>query len=167
MRPIARLAVVVLLTPYVGWLVFAYEYHFVDGANLALHEGGHLVFGFFGPTMQVLGGTIGQLFFPVACVLSFARRRQPFDAALCGIWAAESLMYTARYLGDARVQMLPLVGGHIHDWHYLLSRAGLLAQSESLAAVLHGVASVLAVASLVAAAFAAGLVRVGGSRSAG
>ena len=110
-----RVALLAILTPYVGWLVFAYDYHFLDGVNLALHEGGHLVFGPFGQTMQVLGGTVGQLFFPVACAASFAQRKQTFEAAVCGVWAAESLVYTAQYLGDARAQLLPLVGGHIHD----------------------------------------------------
>lgn len=148
---LARGLFVALLTPYVGWLVFAYDYHFLDGVNLALHEGGHLVFAAFGQTLQVLGGTIGQLFFPIACLASFAHRKQVFEAAVCGIWAAESLMYTAQYLGDARAQALPLVGGHIHDWNHLLSQAGLLGWSESLGTALHVVASVAAMAALTVA----------------
>ena len=131
--------------------MFAYDYHFLDGVNLALHEGGHLVFGPFGQTMQVLGGTVGQLFFPVACAASFAQRKQTFEAAVCGVWAAESLMYTAQYLGDARAQLLPLVGGHIHDWNYLLSEAGLLTRSQALGSAVHGVASLAAAASLAVA----------------
>jgi hypothetical protein len=148
---LARGLLALLLTPYVGWLIFAYDYHFLDGVNLALHEGGHLIFAAFGQTLQVLGGTIGQLFFPIACAASFAHRKQIFEAAVCGVWAAESLMYTARYLGDARAQALPLVGGHLHDWNYLLSEAGLLQQSEALGTVLHVLASLAAVASLLVA----------------
>ncbi|HJO38060.1 MAG: hypothetical protein QGG24_02925 [Vicinamibacterales bacterium] len=85
---LARGLLALLLTPYVGWLVFAYHYHFLDGVNLALHEGGHLMFAAFGQTLQVLGGTIGQLFFPIACAASFAHRKQIFEAAVCGVWAA-------------------------------------------------------------------------------
>ena len=48
------------------WLVFDYEYHFLDGVNLAFHEAGHLFFAFFGQTLQFLGGTLGQLLFPLA-----------------------------------------------------------------------------------------------------
>ena len=148
---LARGLLALLLTPYVGWLVFAYHYHFLDGVNLALHEGGHLMFAAFGQTLQVLGGTIGQLFFPIACAASFAHRKQIFEAAVCGVWAAESLMYTARYLGDARAQALPLVGGHLHDWNYLLSEAGLLGWSEPFGSALHLLASLAAVASLLVA----------------
>jgi hypothetical protein len=146
---------VVALVPYVGWLVFAYKYHFIDGVNLAFHEAGHLFFSFFGQTLQVLGGTIGQLFFPAACCAHFLARRQSVGAALCCIWFAESLMYTARYLADAQTQALPLVGGHIHDWNWLLSRAGLLAHCETIGALLHLVASIVAIAALVWAAFRA------------
>jgi len=143
---------VAAFAPYVVWLVFAYEYHFIDGVNLAFHEAGHLFFSVLGRTLQILGGTIGQLFFPAACIAHFLVRRQSVEAAFCCIWFAESLMYTARYLGDARAQALPLVGGHIHDWNWLLSRAGLLAHCEALGAVLHGAASVIAVAAWVWAA---------------
>ena len=110
---------------YVVWLVLAYDYHFIDGVNLLFHEAGHVFLGFFGQTLQVLGGTLGQLFFPIACGVHFLQRQQRFEGWLMGIWLAESLMYTARYLGDARDQVLPLVGGHVHDWGFLLGRWGM------------------------------------------
>jgi hypothetical protein len=136
------------LAPYVAWIVLAYRYHFLDGVNLAFHEAGHLFFGVFGQTIHFLGGTIGQLLFPIACVFHFLRQDRRFEAAICTIWVAESVMYTARYLGDARAQALPLVGGHIHDWNWLLSRAGLLSQCEVLATMLHVLASALALGAL-------------------
>ena len=144
-----RRLLVIALAPYVAWLVFDYDYHFLDGVNLLFHEAGHVLLGFLGETIHVLGGTIGQLFFPVACAVHFYSRRQSFETAICTVWLAESAMYVAHYLGDARAQALPLVGGHIHDWHWLLSRAGLLEHCESIAATLHGLASTLAVASLL------------------
>ena len=143
---------VAMLVPYVGWLVFAYEYHFIDGVNLAFHEAGHLFFSFLGQTLHVLGGTIGQLFFPAACCVHFIRRQQSVEAAVCCIWFAESLMYTARYLADAQALALPLVGGHIHDWNWLLSRAGLLGHCETIGTLLHVLASMIAIAALVWAA---------------
>lgn len=149
---LAKRLLVATLVPYVGWLVFSYEYHFLDGVNLAFHEAGHLFFSFLGQTLHVLGGTIAQLFFPAACCGHFLRRQQPVEAALCCIWFAESLMYTARYLADAQAQALPLVGGHIHDWHWLLSHAGLLAHCEAIGNLLHVVASMAAGAALVWAA---------------
>jgi hypothetical protein len=145
-------ALVALAAPYVAWLVLAYEYHFLDGVNLAFHEAGHLFLSFGGRTLHVLGGTFGQLVFPVACAVHFLRSDRAFEAALMGVWGAESLMNVARYLGDAEAQALPLVGGHIHDWNWLLSGAGMLSACQELAFALHALASLLAVAALAAAA---------------
>ena len=140
------------LAVYVVWLVFGYQYHFLDGVNLLLHEGGHVFFGFFGETLQFLGGTLGQLVFPAMFIVYFWRKRQRFEAYVVGIWLCESLMYTAEYMADARVLQLPLVGGHIHDWNWLLARWGMLRQAESLGQTLHVIASLGAIAFLVASA---------------
>src|SRR5687768_16686005 len=133
------------LAPYAAWLVFAYEYHFLDGVNLAFHEAGHLFLGFGGQTLHFLGGTLGQLFFPALLAARFARRGEPFEAAVCTLWLGESLMNVGVYLGDARVQALPLVGGHIHDWNWLLGRAGLLGQAEPLGRLVHVLASAVVI----------------------
>jgi hypothetical protein len=97
------------LVPYAFWLVFAYDYHFIDNLNLLLHEGGHFFFKFFGEWMQFLGGTILQLFVPMAFALVFLYYRQKYESAFCGIWFGESMMYMAGYMKDAQDQLLPLV----------------------------------------------------------
>jgi hypothetical protein len=117
---IARWAFLILLVPYAGWLVFGYEYHFLDNVNLLIHEAGHVVFAIFGQTAHFLGGTLLQLLFPAAFVISFLQRDQRYEACIVGLWLCESLMYTGEYMADARVRRLPLLGGHIHDWHWLL-----------------------------------------------
>lgn len=147
-----RALLVVLLLPYALWLVFDYEYHFLDGVNLLFHEAGHVFFGLGGRTLHFLGGTLGQLFFPLAAAVHFLGRGRAFDAWICVLWLGESLMYAAEYVADARVQLLPLVGGHVHDWHWLLTRWGLLLQAERLGAALHAFAGVLVLGALVAAA---------------
>ena len=70
---------------------------------------------------------------------------------MCGVWFAESLMYTAVYLGDAYLMAQPLVGGNIHDWNWILSKLGLVTSSATIGAALHVVASLLAVGCVVAA----------------
>jgi hypothetical protein len=145
-----RLGLLVLFA-YVLWLCFAYSYHFIDGVNLAFHEAGHVFFAFFGQTLQILGGTILQLAFPIASWIHFKRRQEEWAATLCLVWISESLMYSAHYLADARAQILPLVGGHIHDWHWLLSRLGLLQHCEEIGWGLHLLASLLAVGALLQA----------------
>ena len=148
---LAKRLFLVPVLAYVGWLVFAYEYHFIDGVNLLFHEGGHIFLSFFGQTVHFLGGTLAQLFFPLACAFHFLQARQFYESWLMGVWFAESLMNTARYLGDAQAQALPLVGGHIHDWNWLLGRWGLLDHCEGIANALHFVASLLAVSFLIGA----------------
>ena len=112
----------------------------------------HVFLSFFGTPLQVLGGTIAQLFFPIACAVHFLKRGQAFEACVVGIWGCESGMYAARYIADAQEQILPLVGGHIHDWHWLLSRWGVLGSCKTLGALAHGLSSIGAVALLALAA---------------
>ena len=141
----ARRIIALGLGVYVVWLAFGYRYHFVDGVNFLVHEAGHVAFGPLGQTMAVAGGTILQLTFPLAFVFYFWRWGRRFDAAICGVWASESLMYTAHSLGDARAQELPLIGGHLHDWNFLLGQAGQLDRAEGLGTTLHIVASLAAI----------------------
>ncbi len=118
-------------------LVMAFDFvQILDHVNLAFHEAGHLFFGLFGELPGWLGGTLGQFVFPIACLLHFLRREQLLQAAGCGYWACENLRYVALYLGDARTQALPLVGGGQHDWAYLLGRFGLLEQDQRIAGLL-------------------------------
>jgi len=142
-----RLALLALLVPYLVWLVFAYEYHFLDGVNLLFHEAGHLFFGILGQTLAIAGGTLGQFVFPLACAFHFRAQGQRFESALMGVWAGENLMYTGRYAADAQAQVLPLVGGHIHDWEWMLSRAGLLEHCEWIGGAFHVAGSFVALAS--------------------
>jgi hypothetical protein len=143
-----RRAIALGLGVYVVWLAVAYRYHFIDGVNLLVHEAGHVVFGPFGEVLGTLGGTLLQLFFPLAFLVYFWRRAQRLEAGVCGVWAAENGMYTAEYMADAQAQMLPLVGGHIHDWNWLLGRAGILGACEELGALLHVIASASAISAV-------------------
>jgi len=148
-REMWRWVIMAALVPYAFWLIFAYDYHFIDHVNLVFHEAGHVIFTPFGQTMHFLGGTIGQLFFPVAVAVNFWRQDQRFEAGLGGVWFAESGMYAAHYMGDAQARVLPLVGGGIHDWHFLFSRWGVLAHAERIAGFFHFMACLLLVASLI------------------
>jgi len=148
---LAKRLLLVPILVYACWIAFAYEYHFLDGVNLLFHEAGHLFAAFFGQTMHFLGGTFGQLFFPVACAFHFLQARQFYETWLMGIWFGESLMNTARYLGDAQAQSLPLVGGHIHDWNWLLGRWDLLGHCEAIARGLHLFAALIVFACLAGA----------------
>ena len=147
----AQRLLTVCLIAYVGWLLVDYRYHFLDGANLLFHEAGHLVFGLLGQWPHFLGGSLGQLVFPALTAIYFFRRGQRFEAAVCGLWLGESFFYLAAYMADARDQALPLVGGHIHDWHWMLSRLGLLESCRTLAGFVRALASLWLLACLYGA----------------
>lgn len=136
------------LVPYAFWLVFAYGFHFIDWLNLFIHEGGHFLFTFFGEWLHVLGGTLFQLFVPIAIAIYFIYHRQKYESAFCGFWFGESLMYTADYMADAKAQALPLLGNGEHDWHWIFSRMGVLEHCEGIALFFHVIASIIVLVSL-------------------
>jgi hypothetical protein len=107
----------------------------LDHANLAFHEAGHLFFGVLGSTLGLYGGTLGQLAFPIVAGVSFWRRRQAAGLALSGVWLFENFLNIARYMADARAQLLPLVGGGEHDWYHIFTRWGLLSSDTAIAFV--------------------------------
>jgi hypothetical protein len=111
----------------------------LDDLNLAVHEAGHLVFSAFGETMTILGGSLFQVIVPLTFVGYFARTRQRYAAAVTMAWVAVSLLNVSRYIGDARAQELPLLGGEdsIHDWWYLLINWDLLPRDLVIARWVH------------------------------
>ena len=108
----------------------------LDGLNLIVHEGGHFLFFWFGRTLSLYGGTLLQLLVPLALTVAFARRGEAPGVALCGIWLFQNLLNVARYVGDARAQQLPLVGGGQHDWYNILTAWHALHLDRTLARAL-------------------------------
>lgn len=98
----------------------------LDSANLMFHEAGHPIFGLLSERLQIYGGTLGQLSFPLATFICFWRQRDSVATYLCALWFVQNLWNIARYIADARVQLLPLVGGGEHDWAEILGRWNVL-----------------------------------------
>ena len=128
-----------LLIPF-AWVFFR---HLVDseygsifaGLNLAIHEGGHLFFMWFGSDfLTVAGGTILQCLCPIATGIMFYKQRDLFAIGIACFWLGTNFAHIAPYAADARAQMLPLVstfqGASGHDWNYLLATLGLLRQDR-------------------------------------
>lgn len=132
---VARVPILVIL----GWFTLSHlalgsTWVFIDYVNLALHEAGHLLFRPFGTAAHFLGGTLGQLLWPLAFAIYFAwRQRDYFATAVCVWWFGENFIGIARYMADAEVMELPLVGGGIHDWNYLFTRWDVLDDAASIA----------------------------------
>jgi hypothetical protein len=121
-----------------AFLVFNSEPGFVfclDHANLLFHEAGHPAVGLFSRRLEVYGGTMGQLTFPVVLAVAFWRKREAVSFAASVIWFFENWLNIARYMADARTQILPLVGGGCHDWAEIFGRWHVLNHDTQIAAV--------------------------------
>jgi hypothetical protein len=143
-RPISRWAVLAWLVFYALFLVYAFSMHggylFIDSANLVVHEGGHMLFAWFGQTLCLWGGTILQWLVPLMLAAYFFRERQPAAFAFCLFFFFENWLYTATYMADARALALPLVttgdSDNIeHDWNTIFTSLGLLPYDTRIAAV--------------------------------
>ena len=109
-----------------------------DLVFVPIHEGGHLLFRFFGEFLAVAGGTILQLSVPLMLATFFVFQRQILGTAFCVFFFFEQLLPVATYMADARAQELPLltVGDGddvIHDWAYLFGKFGVLDHDSQIA----------------------------------
>lgn len=143
-KPVSRPSLVAWCVFYVGFLVYAFSAHggflFIDSANLVVHEGGHNLFGWFGPTLGLWGGTLLQWLVPFLLAAYFFTERQTTGFVFCLFFFFENWLYTATYMADARDQALPLVTTGDpdfveHDWYAIFSSLGVLNYDTKIAAV--------------------------------
>jgi hypothetical protein len=129
---------------------------FLHLVNLAFHEAGHVIFGFFGRFLMSLGGTLGQVLMPCVCLfVLLLKTRDAFGAAVALWWVGQNLMDIAPYINDARARQLMLLGGvtgrdaayGYHDWEFILSETGLLHYDRTLAYMANGLGMILMLAS--------------------
>jgi hypothetical protein len=144
-EPVSRLALTAWVLFYAIVLLGA-----ASGGGLArwfdlvfvpIHEGGHLLFGWFGSQwLMVAGGTILQIFAPFALAVYFMFRRQITGTAFCAFFFFEQFLPIATYMADARSQSLTYVTVGDpdlaeHDWFYLFSQAGVVDHDTQIGAV--------------------------------
>ena len=123
-------------------------YRLLDNVDLAIHESGHLFFGFFGSFIAALGGTLMQLIVPTAFVVYFIRHGDRHAASVTLWWVAQNFWNISVYVRDAQAQLLPLVGGGEHDWAYLLWRLGVLEHDQGIGQTVHAIGVVIFVISV-------------------
>ena len=121
----------------------------LDSANLALHEAGHPLVGLFSARATVYGGTLFQIVFPLAATWHFRGAGNACGMAAALVWLGENLFNIARYMADARVQQLPLVGNGDHDWSEIFGRWGVLHLDGRIAGIIRGIGVVLVLGAAV------------------
>jgi len=101
--------------------------------NLPFHEAGHYILLFWaGEFLCALGGTIGQLIFPIGFAVYFYLKKNTFASLFCCYWISENFYDIGIYMKDAIPQALPLFGGTQHDWNYLFLQMHLIKKSEGI-----------------------------------
>lgn len=110
----------------------------IDLVFIPIHEGGHLLFRWFGEFLAVAGGTLLQLSVPLLLAIFFLFQRQVQGTAFCLFFFFEQFLPISVYMADARAQELPLltVGDSddvIHDWNYLFGKFGVLDHDTQIA----------------------------------
>lgn len=143
-EPVSAPALTAWLVFYLGFMAYAFSAHggflFIDTANLVVHEGGHNLFGWFGPTLGLWGGTLLQWLVPFLLAAHFFSQRQTAGFVFCLFFFFENWLYTATYMADARAQVLPLVTTGDpefaeHDFYRIFTNLGVLNCDTKIAAV--------------------------------
>lgn len=133
-----------LLLLVCGWIFYRHLQDpmyggIVKGLNLAIHEIGHVLFGFIGEFIGIAGGTILQLAAPLVAAWLFYRQRDFFAIAIAMCWLGTSFFDVALYAADARAGDLPLVGlgggDPEHDWFIMLAETDLLNHDETIGGI--------------------------------
>src|ERR1700722_8587312 len=143
-QPVSRPALVGWLTFYAAFLLYALHANggmlFIALANLIVHEGGHNLFRWFGPTLGLWGGTLLQWLVPFLLAAYFFTHRQTTGFVFSLFFFFENWLYTATYMADARAQVLPLVTTGDpdfveHDFSAIFTSLGVLNHDTKIAAV--------------------------------
>ena len=139
----------------IGWLVFygifllyalseRSGFLLIDYVFVPSHEGGHLLFSYFGHTLMVAGGTLLQLGAPVLLAAYFVVQRQATGVAFCSFFFFENLLNVATYMADSRRMELQYVtvgdpDFAEHDWLTMFSQMGVLQYDTKIAAVVRAI----------------------------
>jgi hypothetical protein len=135
-KPVSLIGGIFWLSCYALFLIYALTntsgFLFPDYANLMIHEAGHFFFSWFGYTIMILGGTLGELLVPFLCALFFFWQRETTGFAFSIFWFFENFPYIGAYMADARTASRPLVGSDTSDWEILFGQWNLLTQDQKI-----------------------------------
>ena len=144
-KSISRLAFFGWMAFYILLLIFLAAHFssltFIDNVHLPIHEAGHLLFGWFGETLGLWGGTLLQLLVPALLVVAFVVRGDVLGTTFCAVAFFHSLTGVAAYMIDALRRELPLVtvGASSdeaeHDWVHIFSNLGVLPHAIQIGTV--------------------------------
>jgi hypothetical protein len=96
LKPVSRVvfivSVAVAIIFWVHALIDEDGFLILDYVNLPFHQLGHLLFGLFGETLGIWGGTIGQLVVPFTLLIIFLAKKKTLGIAFAIFWFGENLL---------------------------------------------------------------------------
>ena len=117
-KPVSRRALIAWLVFYGLFLLHGLTdddgFLVIDHVNLVVHEAGHLLFGWFGQTLGLWGGTLLELLVPAALAAYFTLHGQTTAVAFSAFFFFENFLYISVYMADARAQ------DSLADWKHVL-----------------------------------------------
>lgn len=121
-----------------------------NGIFLFIHEGGHMLFFFFGRMLHILGGSFWQIVFPLLSFLIAVRQRSQV-APFALFWVGENMMDVSLYMRDAPLRRLPLLGGHKsgHDWYNLFRMWDMMDSAETVADGMYYFGAIVCVGAII------------------
>jgi hypothetical protein len=135
-----RLVGAALATLYFfNYLRTSTEWHFIDNANLIIHEAGHTFLFLMPSLITALGGSLFQVLIPALFIGYFIFRKDYFSSSILGFWLGQNLVNISIYARDSIVMQLPLLGGDNvnHDWNFILSTLHLLKYTYIIANIMN------------------------------
>jgi len=143
-EPVSRPARLGWVAFYALFLLYALAtksgFLLIDYVFVPIHEGGHLLFSYFGHTLMVAGGTLLQLGVPAMLAIYFVLRRQATGTAFCAFFFFENFLNVATYMADSRRMELQYVtvgdpDFAEHDWLTMFTQIGVLNYDTKIASV--------------------------------
>ena len=149
LKPVKKWYTSFLLAPLALYFIFTRgHYTLIDNIDLIIHEAGHFFFGFFGDFIQMAGGTLMQIIFPLFLVWYFYHNRYRTGVQIFIFWLGQNLINISVYAADADKMKLKLIGGR-HDWLYLLNKLGLLNSADEVGYFFYAIAILVFIISLI------------------
>lgn len=103
--------------------------------QFGIHEASHIVMMFFPAVVTAASGSLSEIVFTGLITFAAVRAKSYMAAAFGLIWVMLAMTSAGRYMADAVPQVMPLIGPGAspqHDWHFVFSELGWLAQSAAI-----------------------------------
>ncbi len=152
----------------ITWLLFVYLFFQIfnfkveQSDNLLLrgmyfiefgvHEASHLIATGLPQILIAAAGFVVELLFVVLILVATLKARSYFASVFVGLWVMFSMNCIGRYMSDARVQILPLIGpgnNPQHDWHYIFSYFGWLNLDTTIGSATRYIGDLIGILALV------------------